>query len=74
MKVKNLFMPACLPAHFVIEQLNGKFGIFNIVPFRKIKESDISPLLVFHPMTKDAAPAYMYTMYGLERGNAGKFL
>lgn len=66
MKVKKMFTPECLPAHYVVEDENGEFGIFNIAPFRKISESDISPLAVFRPMKKDEAQTYMYKMYGLE--------
>ena len=69
MKVRKLYNPPSAPMHLVIETVGGEFFKFNITPFRKITEKDLSPLPAFVPIGNNGteAYAYMYRFYGLEK-------
>lgn len=69
MLIKKLFKADCFFNLMVIETLNGEYKKFNICPFRKITEKDLSPLPYWNPAGQNGeeAESYMYRMYGLEK-------
>lgn len=58
-----------LPTMIVIETVDGTLGMFNLTPFREVKDSDIRPYKGHHPHTMKGSPLpeYLYRFYGLER-------
>lgn len=70
MKVSKVFSPICFPYRYVLKSVEGFYFTFNSAPFRRINESDLSPLPFYREVGEYARqlPDYLYSMYGLEKG------
>lgn len=58
-----------LPTMIVMEKVDGTLGMFNLTPFRAVKESEIRSYKGYHPRKCKGSPLpdYLYRFYGLER-------
>jgi hypothetical protein len=58
-----------LPNNIVIERTDGSLAKFILMPFRGIKDTDISPYKSYHPRKCKGQPLpdYLYRFYGLTR-------
>lgn len=74
MEIKKLYKTLSEPYHMVLETLDGSFMRFYIAPFRKIAESDLTPVPYFVARGRNAEEAqdYFYKLYGLEKTDGGQ--
>lgn len=58
-----------LPTMIVMEKVDGTLGMFNLTPFRAVKESEIRSYKGYHPRKCKGSPLpdYLYCFYGLAR-------
>lgn len=67
-KIKRAWYVKQLPQHVVAELLDARLVMFNLTPFRKVSEAELTPYLGHHPSkcTSSVVPGYVLKHYGLE--------
>ncbi len=69
MKIKRLLEAPTLAMKNVIETADGRYMAFDVSPYRKLTEADLSPLPHYQAAGNNASemPEYVLPLYGLEK-------